>query len=85
MGIISLLKKYIDLRSRRKGWRVEKRLRFEIDKDYMFSFLPTVIWMPWMYRYPESSVIDIWWLNLHITFGTWKRNEVSKGVKNYGD
>lgn len=60
----------------RKEYKIEPTIRFFVDKEYQFSFFPTVLWMPWVYRYLNyDGVIDIWWLNLHILIGTWKRIE----------
>lgn len=58
----------------RKKYRVNPIFGFEIDRDhYLFSFLPTILWCPWICR-PNNSigVIDIWWLHFHIYFGKWE-------------
>lgn len=62
----------------RKEYRIKPTFRFYIDtRHYYFSFLPTVLWMPWIYRHPNGDgVVDIWWLNLHLLFGTWELKEV---------
>ena len=53
-------------------FRIKWNIKFQTDDtDYIFSFLPTIIWMPGIYRYPGTCVIDITWLNLHLTIGTW--------------
>lgn len=59
----------------RKRYRINPIIGFEVDRDhYLFSFLPTIIWCPWIYRHPNSiGVIDIWWLHFHIYFGKWER------------
>lgn len=59
----------------RKEYKIKPAIRLYVDKEYYdFSFLPTVLWMPWVYRYPDSDgVIDIWWLNFHILIGKWER------------
>lgn len=63
----------------RKEYRVKPYFEFVIDRDhYDFAFLPTILWMPWCYRYPDSpGVVDIWWLNFHILIGYWevKKND----------
>lgn len=57
-------------------WIIKPAIKFEIDTtDYMICFLPTIIWMPWKYRYPNSYVFDITWLNLHIGIGLWQRKD----------
>lgn len=72
------MKLFEDL-ERCKGYKNEYKLipslRFYRDTDdYYFSFLPTILWMPWIYRHPNSDgVIDIWWLHLHILIGKWEQ------------
>ena len=57
----------------RKNWRINWRVAFEVDDDYyMFALLPTVGWQPWTFRRPNTSVIDIWWLNMHLVIGIWE-------------
>lgn len=66
----------------RKKYRVNPVFGFQVDRDYMFSFLPTIIWCPWVFRHPNTiGVIDIWWLNFHIYFGKWE--ELSCGNCKY--
>lgn len=48
----------------------ERVVKFEIDtSDYCMSFLPTVCYIPYPYRYPNTGVIDIWWLHMHLVIG----------------
>lgn len=58
----------------RNKYRINPVFGFEVDRNnYLFSFLPTIIWCPWIYRYPNSvGVVDIWWLYFHIYFGKWE-------------
>ena len=74
---MKLFKDLKECKGYRKKYRIKPSIRFIRDKeDYCFSFLPTIIWQPWIYRYPDSDdVIHIWWLHFHITIGTWKRIE----------
>lgn len=71
MGLFKNLK---ECKSDRKKYRIKPAIGFQADtRDYMFSFLPTVIWCPWIYRYSNSvGVVDIWWLHFHIWFGRWE-------------
>lgn len=71
MGLLKSLK---ECKPDRKKYRVNPILRFEVDKrDYCISFFPTVVWSPWIYRYPNMlGVVDIWWLHYHIVFGKWE-------------
>lgn len=74
---MKLFKDYKDCKDYRKEYKVKPSIRFDIDKDhYYFSFLPTVIWMPWFYRHPGTDgIIDIWWLHFHILIGKWERKK----------
>ena len=60
-------------RKNRNQYRIKPYFKFKIDRhDYFFSFLPTILWIPWVYRHPNCvGVVDIWWLNLHILIGKW--------------
>ena len=71
MKLIKDLKKCKD---RRKAYRTKPFIEFRVDKEhYYFSFLPTVLYVPWVYRHPNSiGVIDIWWLHFHILIGKWE-------------
>lgn len=53
-------------------YRIKPTLRFYVDTaHYYFAFLPTVLYLPWVYRHPGGDgVIDVWWLNCHILIGT---------------
>lgn len=72
MKLIDDLKK---CKGHRKEYRIKPTIKFYADKeDYYFSFIPTILWMPWVYRHPHSiGIIDIWWLHFHILIGTWER------------
>lgn len=61
-------------KGRRKEHRIRPTIKFKVDReDYYFSFLPTILWQPWVYRYPDIiGVVDIWWLHYHILIGTWE-------------
>lgn len=63
------------LKSHRKEYRIKPFIEFRVDKeDYFFSFLPTILYIPWIYRHPNSiGVIDIWWLHFHILIGKWEK------------
>ena len=67
-----LFKKLKECRPDRKNYRIKPIIRFEIDKDYLFSFLPTIVCCPWIYRHKGFYVVDIWWLHFHIVFGRWE-------------
>lgn len=59
----------------RKKYYIEKKIKFVVDKEYLFSFFPTVIWGPWPWRYEYSYVIEIWWLNFNIGIGVWRKKK----------
>ena len=57
----------------RKEYRIRAKIGFEIDKlDYVFFFLPTIVWQPWKYRY-NSYVVELHWLIFTVGFGLWER------------
>ena len=56
----------------RKEYRIKPKIGFEIDKqNYLFFLIPTVIWQPWKYRYKDSYVVCLHWLNFAVGFGLW--------------
>lgn len=55
---------------------IDWKAKFEVDEYYyLFAILPTIIWQPYMLRRPNTAVLDIWWLNMHIIIGTWMCKE----------
>lgn len=72
---MKLIEDLKNCKGHRKEYRIKPTFEFRVDtEDYYFSFLPTVLWMPWIYRYPNSvGLIDIWWLHFHILIGKWER------------
>ena len=81
MKLKKLFEKLKELRSKRKDYRVKPTIRLCVDDhDYYFAFLPAVLYMPWIYRHPDTDgVIDIWWLNMHLLIGHWNtKKEDSK-------
>lgn len=57
----------------RKEYRIKPTIKFQVDRDYYFSFLPTILWCPWIYRMPNiHGVVEIWWLNFHVLIGKWE-------------
>lgn len=71
--MIKLIKDSIRLKKNYKNYKIKPKIKFCIDDDYIFSFIPTITWQPWIYRYLDSGVIDIWWLHFHIIIGVWKK------------
>ena len=69
----------------RKKYRIKPTIKFYVDKQhYYFAFFPTVLWMPWVYRYPNiNGVIDIWWLHFHILIGKWEHLSCHSCVHEY--
>lgn len=70
-----LIKKLWNFRKERKKYRIIPKFYFEWDRqNYGFSFLPTIIWYPWICRTEGCiGILDFWWLNFHICFGKWVR------------
>lgn len=71
---MGLFRKLKDCKPDRKKYWIKPIVGFAVDtRDYLFSFIPTVVWCPWIYRYPNTiGVVDIWWLHFHIYFGRWE-------------
>ena len=60
----------------RKEYFIKWDVTFNVDNSYyLFALLPTILWEPWSFRYPESPIISIMWLNCTIAIGTWKNKE----------
>lgn len=60
----------------RKDYVIEWNITFNVDDHYyVFAFLPTIVWTPWPFRYPNMPVINIMWFNCSINIGTWKNKE----------
>lgn len=69
-----LFKTLKECKEKRKLCRIKPTVWFEIDRQYYwFSFLPTILWMPWCCRHNGAEIVDIWWLNFHIMIGKWER------------
>ena len=65
-----LFKDLKDCKHMRKDYKTKPYIEFYADKQYYFALLPTILYEPWVYRYPNSTgVIDIWWLHFHILIG----------------
>ena len=70
---MKLYKRLKELKEQRKEYKIKPVVKFFADRGYYFSVIPTVIFCPWIYRYPDDWVVDIWWLHFHICIGRWKR------------
>ena len=52
--------------------RIKWRIRFFVDDyDYLFSLLPTIVFVPWPFRHIGTPVVEIVWLNFGIRIGEW--------------
>lgn len=74
------LKKLFESLKRCKGHRKDYKIKWEVkfevdDSNYIFSLLPTMVFVPWPYRYLRETIMDIMWLNCHITIGKWMSKE----------
>ena len=71
---MKLIEDFKRCKGHRKQYRIKPIIKFEIDREqYYFSFFPTILWSPWIYRYPNiEGVVDIWWLHFHILIGKWE-------------
>lgn len=74
--VIKSFRTLILRRKMRADWRIKPYTKLIIDKDdYLFSFIPTIVWQPWRYRYSNTCVIDIHWLIFHLCFGLWEQRK----------
>lgn len=63
-------------REQRKEYIIVPKVTAEKDtRIYAFTFLPTIVWQPWRYRYPNSFVVELWWLNFVVGIGWWERRK----------
>lgn len=71
---MKLIKRLRQLKSYRKTYRIKPGIWLHADTtDYLFSLIPTICFMPWIFRMPGyDCLLDIWWLNFHITIGRWE-------------
>ena len=70
---MKLIKDLWRLREGRKEYRINPKFIFRWDRrDYMFAFIPTIVWVPWICRYNGCYVVEFWWLNFNIGFGKWE-------------
>ena len=76
LGIKKLIRTHKLCKYRSKEYRVKPVVRIEIDTDYyMISIIPTIYLQPWQFRRPNTSILDIHWLNIHICVGLWVLRE----------
>ena len=74
LGLIKLFKMLRRLRVQRKEHYIKREVKFSVDtNDYLFCFLPTIVFSPWPFRYNGEAIFDIQWLHMHITIGRWGR------------
>lgn len=72
---------YTDLKrckGMRKEYSIKPTIKFEVNDADHFFLIPTIMIMPWIYRFPNSSVVDILWLNCCICIGKWVPKEISE-------
>ena len=70
-----LFQKYKRLKRYRKQYIVKPKIEIRIDRyDYLFALLPSIMFVPWFSRFPNSYAVVIMWLNINIGIGLWERN-----------
>jgi len=76
MRLKKLFRSFRDCKPEREKYCIEPKITFEVDTySYIFSFLPTIVFVPWTYRYTGSAPLSITWLNMSICFGIWRRKD----------
>ena len=69
----ALFKLLKERKKNRNEYRIKPSIEFICDRNiFAFSILPVIVWEPWIYRYPNMWVVDIWWFNFHICIGIWE-------------
>ena len=78
---MKLFKDLKDCKPMRKNYKVKFKINIYADtRRFYFAFFPTITFLPWVYRYPNTKgIIDIWWLNFHISLGEWIQTERGGG------
>jgi hypothetical protein len=62
----------------RKDYYIEPKVVFWVDdSNFSFFVLPTIVFVPWIYRYKGVCCCEIMWLNLHIGIGIWQSKDGS--------
>ena len=73
MGLKKLFKSLKECKNARKDYYIKPQIDFEADTvDYAFYLIPTIVVQPWPYRYRNTYVVSIIWLNFAVGFGMWK-------------
>ena len=70
---MELFKKLKACRPERKRYRIRPAIKFCRDHQYYCSLIPTIFWIPWIYRDHGACIFEIWWLNFHIAIGKWEQ------------
>lgn len=66
----------------RKDYKLKPKIRLDVDtKRYRFYFLPTILYVPWIYTIPNVGLgaLEIKWLNFTIVLGEWVTRAAEKG------
>lgn len=72
MGLRKLLRQIRENKRYRKLYRIKPTVSIHVDTDrYIFVFIPTILYAPWVRRIPGSCIVGIAWLNFHIYIGEW--------------
>ena len=67
-------------RPARKCYQIKPNIRVDADtRRFRFYILPTILYVPWIYRHPNVGlgVVEIKWLNFTIVIGEF----VTKGTR----
>lgn len=72
--MIELIKKHREYRHLRVNWYIKWTVKFLKDKGSLqvYSFLPTITWIPWYQRHQGSTIFDCIWFNYHICIGEFR-------------
>lgn len=79
LGFKKLFKDLKSCKHMRGDYQIKPKIRFIIDTNkFRCFFLPTILAVPWVYRYPKSCVVEIMWLHFRICIGEFTHKEKSE-------
>lgn len=58
----------------RHDYKILPKIKVKVDtKRFRCFILPTILYVPWVYRHPDigCGVLEIMWLNFTIDIGEW--------------
>ena len=85
MALKRLFNDLKECRPFRKDYQLKPKIRLDIDtRRFRCFILPTILYVPWIYRKPNVGlgIVEIKWLNFTIVIGEWSTRDVQEGETN---